>query len=81
MYKTKLTQKGQITIPSLYREKLHLSRGSVLIVEMIKSKIMIEKPKENIDRLFGAWKDLSDKDLEEIKSIWAGWNEKDIGKL
>ena len=81
MYKTKITKKGQITIPSLYREKLNIGTGSVLVVDMVKDKIMIEKPKNGIEKLFGVWKDLSDKDFKEIRKVWVGWNEKSFGEL
>lgn len=81
MYKTKLTKKGQVTIPCQYRERLHLNTGTVLVVEMKKNKIMIEKPKMNIENLFGAWKNLNDETLKEIKKAWTGWNEKSISKL
>ena len=81
MYKTKITKKGQITIPHIYRKKLHLSTGSVLDVDMVKNRITIEKPKADIENLFGVWKDLPDKDVKEIRNIWAGWNEKNICKL
>lgn len=79
MYKTKVTKKGQITLPSEYREKLDLSTGSVVVVELKNSnQIMVKKPESDLDKLFGSWSDLSDKQLKKIRSIWRGWNEKNI---
>ena len=78
MYKTKITRKGQITLPIEYREKLDLSTGSVVVVEIKNKRLMVMKPKSNLDNLFGAWSDISDKELKKIRSIWRGWNEKTI---
>ncbi len=81
MYKTKITRKGQITLPSEYREKLDLGTGSVVVVELKQNKILVQKPKFGLEGLFGAWSDMTDKDVKRIKSIWRGWNEKDIRGL
>ena len=34
------------------------------------------KSRAALNRLFGAWKDVSEKELKEIKRAWAGWNDK-----
>ncbi len=78
MYKTKITKKGQITLPSEYREKLDLSTGSVVVVELKSNQILVKKPKSELKKLFGSWSDLSDKKLKQIRSVWRGWNEKNI---
>ena len=78
MYRTKVTKKGQITLPNEYREKLELGTGSVVVVELKHDKMIVQKPKTDLERLFGAWSDMTDKDVKRIKSIWRGWNEKDI---
>ena len=78
MYKTKVTKKGQITLPNKYREKLEINTGSVVAVELKNDCILIQKPKSNLDELFGSWSDLSGKELRKIKSIWRGLNEKNI---
>lgn len=81
MYKTKITSKGQITLPSDYREKLELDRGSVVVVEMQRGQILVHKPKSNLENLFGAWSELTDKDIKQVKAIWRGWNEKTFHRL
>ena len=81
MYKTKVTKKGQITLPNEYREKLDLSTGSVVVVDLKKDSILVQKPKADLEGLFGAWSDMTDKEVKRIKSIWRGWNEKDIRGL
>lgn len=81
MYKTKITKKGQITLPNEYREKLDLITGSVVVVDLRKDHILVQKPKSDLEELFGAWSDITDKQVKQIKSIWRGWNEKNIHRL
>ncbi len=81
MYKTKITKKGQITLPNEYREKLDLSTGSVVVVDLKKDHILVQKPKSDLEELFGAWSDITDKQVKQIKNIWRGWNEKNIRRL
>jgi AbrB family looped-hinge helix DNA binding protein len=81
MYKTKITRKGQITLPNEYRKKLDLSTGSVVVVDLKKDSILVQKPKTDLEGLFGAWADMTDEEVKRIKSIWRGWNEKDIRGL
>ena len=81
MYRTKLTQKGQITVPLEYREKLNLATGSVVEIKMKNKEILLKKAEEDLDKLFGKWKNLSEKSLKELRSAWKGWNAKDFNKL
>jgi len=81
MYKTKITKKGQITLPNEYRKRLDLSTGSVVVVELKKDCLLVQKPKSDLEGLFGAWSDITDKQIKQIKSIWRGWNEKNIRRL
>ena len=81
MYKTKITKKGQIILPSDYREKLDLDTGSVVVVEIHKDQILVHKPKSDLRELFGAWSEISDKDVKCIKTIWRSWNEKNIHRF
>lgn len=78
MYKTKITRKGQITLPIEYREKLDLNTGSVVVVEIKNNEILVKKPKSDLKDLFGSWSDVSDKEIKKIKSVWRGWNGKNI---
>ena len=81
MYKTKITKKGQITLPNEYREKLDLSTGSVVVVDLKKDHILVQRPKSDLEELFGAWSGITDKQVKQIKNIWRGWNEKSIRRL
>lgn len=81
MFKTKITKKGQITLPSDYREKLDLSTGSVVDVDLENGQILVKKPKSTLEELFGAWSDMTDKDIKQIRKIWQGWNEKIIRRF
>ena len=81
MYKTKITKKGQITLPNEYREKLDFGTGSVVVVDLKKDYLRIQKPKSDLEELFGAWSDITDKQVKQIKNIWRGWNEKSIRRL
>ena len=76
MYKTKITKKGQITLPNEYREKLDLSTGSVVFVDLKKDHILVQRPKSELGELFGTWSDVTDKQVKQIKNIWRGWNVK-----
>ena len=81
MYKTKITKKGQITLPDDYRKKLDLGVGSVVVLEMGNNQILVQKPKCDLKKLFGAWSDIKEKDVKAIKAIWRGWDEKNIHRL
>ena len=81
MHYTKLTKKGQITIPKEYRSKMEISTGSVVEIEFSDKNLVIKKPRKDLDDLFGAWKGLSDAELKEMRKAWGRWNAKAIGKL
>ena len=35
----------------------------------------------DLEELFGAWSDITDKQVKQIRNIWRGWNEKNIRRL
>ena len=70
MYQTKMTKKGQITIPAEYRKKLGLSTSSVVALDLKEDRIILERPKDELEALCGAWKDMP---LERIKKMRARW--------
>lgn len=76
MPKTKVTKKGQITIPLEYREEFDLNVGTVVEIKKVNNKLMIEKPMKDIMELKGAWKDVPDKVFEDMKKAWSRWNGK-----
>ncbi|MEK6963024.1 MAG: AbrB/MazE/SpoVT family DNA-binding domain-containing protein [Nanoarchaeota archaeon] len=69
MYQTKMTKKGQITIPVEYRKKLGLNTSSVVALELEGDKILLEKPKDLLD-LCGAWKDMPESRIKEMRARW-----------
>lgn len=78
MYATKITRKGQITLPKVLREKLNLKVGTVVEVGLARKSILVRKPSPDMEELFGAWSDVTDEDIREIRKIWRGWNAKGI---
>ena len=70
MYQTKMTKKGQITIPVEYRKKLGLSTSSVVALELKEDKILLEKPKDDLEALFGAWKDMPKERIQKMRARW-----------
>lgn len=74
MVMTKVTSKGQITIPKELRVKFDILTGSLVDVMLEDNKIVIKKKKMK-KNFFGACKDL-EFDYNSIKKGWKEWNEK-----
>lgn len=81
VYKTKVTRKGQITLPIDYREKLDIGAGSVVALDVRGQHILVSKPKAKQNELFGSWSELTDGDVKRIRDVWRGWNEKNIRRF
>lgn len=81
MYKTKVTSKGQITLPRDFLKKLKLKTGSVVVVDIKNHGILVNKPKFDLKKVFGAWSDLKANDVRKMKNIWRGWDEKAVRGL
>ena len=47
-------------------------------MEIKNNEILVKKPKSDLKNLFGSWSDIKDDDLRKIRSIWRGWNEKNL---
>ena len=54
----KVSNKGQISIPQIFRERLGIERGDDLILFEIGGKLLIEKPKKILDNLKDEFKDI-----------------------
>ena len=76
MLTTKVTKKGQITIPIEYRKEFKLHVGSVVELKKSEAGIIIKKPKMDIMDLKGAWKDIPEKIFKDTKKEWGSWNDK-----
>ena len=76
MLTTKVTKKGQITIPLEYRREFNLDIGTVVKIKKSKDGLLIEKPKRDIMDLKGAWKDIPEKVFKDMRKSWSSWNDK-----
>jgi AbrB family looped-hinge helix DNA binding protein len=74
MFKTKITKKGQVTIPKEIRDEIGINRGDVLMIKSSGGKIVVEESKKDLMKLAGKWKWLDDKIEKEMKNTWRGWN-------
>ena len=72
---SKLSTKGQITIPKEFREKLHLRKGDELIIYLEKEKIIIKPKITHLGMLRGLLREEIDleKADEFIKSEREKW--------
>ena len=76
MLTTKVTKKGQITIPIEYRKEFKLDIGAVVEIKKSEFGILIKKPKKDIMELKGAWKDIPEKVFKDMRKSWSAWNDK-----
>ena len=76
MLTTKVTKKGQITIPIEYRKEFNLVIGAVVEIKKSEFGILIKKPKKDIMELKGAWKDIPEKVFKDMRKSWSAWNDK-----
>lgn len=54
MAATKMTRKGQVTIPVEIRKRLHLKEGDLLVVNDVDGKVVLESQREIVRRTAGA---------------------------
>ena len=76
MLTTKVTKKGQITIPLEYRKEFNLDIGTVVKIKKSKDGLLIVKPGRDIMDLKGAWKDVPKKVFKDMRKSWSSWNDK-----
>ncbi|VVB96141.1 Antidote-toxin recognition MazE, bacterial antitoxin [uncultured archaeon] len=71
-YRSKITSKGQITIPKAVRELLHLLKGDEVVLVPTESGVIL---KRDTASLRGIWKGkLTEKEIDEgIKEIRSKW--------
>ena len=55
MAATKMTRKGQVTIPVAIREKLHLTEGDFLVVDEVDGKVVLESQRAIVRRTAGVF--------------------------
>ena len=73
MFRTRMTKKGQITIPAEYREAMNLETGAVVEIRKESEKLLIRKPRGDIMRLKGSWNDVPKEVFDEMKKSWGRW--------
>ncbi len=72
VYRSKMTSKGQITIPKSIRELLHLLKGDEVVLVPTEKGVILKRETAS---LRGIWKDeLNEKEInngiKEIRSKW-----------
>jgi AbrB family looped-hinge helix DNA binding protein len=55
MASTKMTRKGQVTIPAEIRQKLNLSEGELFVVNEVDGKVVLESQRQIARQLVGAF--------------------------
>jgi len=73
LFRTKMTRKGQITIPAEYREAMELEAGAVVEIRKECEKLLIRKPRGDIMRLKGSWNDIPKEVFDAMKRSWSRW--------
>ncbi len=66
----KVSDKGQIAIPTAIREKMGINKGDELILFQIDGKILLEKPKRISKEVEDNFKDLLVYSEKTIKKVW-----------
>ena len=76
MWQTKMTRKGQVTIPKEIREELGVKPGDTLLITREKDRIVMGERKGRLMELAGLWKEMTEEQRREIKYVWKGWHER-----
>lgn len=72
-FRTKVTKKGQITIPAEYREAMEMKSGAVVEIRKESRRIWIGKPRGDIMRLKGSWADVPKEVFDTMRKSWSRW--------
>jgi len=66
----RVSDKGQIAIPQIFREKLGILKGDELVLFDIGGKLLIEKQKDVEEKLKEEFKDILKFSEKSLKEIW-----------
>jgi len=78
MIKTvKVSDKGQIAIPFVIREKMGIERGDELVLLQIDGRLLLEKSQKTERKIKGDFKDIIKFSEQALKDVW-GNKEDDI---
>ncbi len=70
MQTIKVSDKGQISIPNLMRQKLGIERGDDLVLFEIGGKILIEKPNIVSEKMKDDFKDIINFSEQSLDEVW-----------
>ena len=72
VYRSKMTSKGQITIPKSIRDLLHLLKGDEVVLVLTEKGVILKRETASLS---GIWKDeLTEKEINDgIKEIRSKW--------
>ena len=66
----KVSEKGQIAIPSSMREKLGINQGDELVLFALKDKILLEKSKNVSEKMEDEFEDILKFSQDSLKEVW-----------
>jgi len=72
--KVKVTRNYQVTIPSEVRQELGVKEGDYVSIEAEGAGRAVLKRIIPIEDLAGAWDEEMDRVMEEVRTLWKGWN-------
>ena len=66
----KVSDKGQIAIPQIIREKAGIDRGDELIIIQVGGKILLEKSQKISNQIKEDFKDIMKFSEQSLKEVW-----------
>lgn len=66
----KVSDKGQIAIPQIIREKAGINRGDELVIVQIGGKILLEKSQKMSNQMKEDFKDIISFSEQSLKDVW-----------
>jgi len=76
----KVSEKGQIAIPQLMREKMRLKKGDSLVLFQMGEGILLEKSEKVESRMKDDFKDLAKLSEKTLKKVWDNRTDEKIWK-
>lgn len=76
----KVTEKGQICIPNIFRKKIGINRGDSLIFIEVGGRMLLEKAGKISDKIHDEFKDTLKFSEQSLKEVWGNsqddvWNQ------
>lgn len=66
----KVSDKGQISIPNIIRQRLEIKKGDDLIILEKEGKLLIEKSQQISDKIKDDFKDILKINEQSLKDVW-----------